>query len=294
MRMTIVAGALALAGSLFTTGEAAAAPRDGARGNEVRGRCGARAPDAREQQSIDAALAAVDAAGGAVTIPVYAHVVTTSSGGGDVSALIPAQIAVLNAAYAGAGFSFRLDSVEVVANDVWFASGIGSAEEAEMKAALRQGGPGALNVYTTNADGYLGWATFPNYVHASPSYDGVVLYWATLPGAGLDFRYDRALEPDGRLTYDLGDTGTHEVGHWLGLYHTFQGGCANGGDQVKDTPAEAGPQFFCVPRDSCTTAGFPGADPIENFMDYVDDACMDRFSADQESRMRKAWRLFRG
>ena len=65
------------------------------------------------------------------------------------------------------------------------------------------------------------------------------------------------------------------------------------GDKIKDTPTEAEPQFFCVQRDSCVGSPFPGDDPITNFMDYVDDVCMDNFTSEQTKRMRKHWHAFR-
>jgi len=295
MRVSQLAGALALGLILAAGGEAAAS------GVEERGRCAVQDPSLREQQAIEAEFALASQAGGAlssderpITVPVYFHVVTTSTGGADVSALVPAQMSVLAAAFAGSGVSFQLMGTDVVANDDWFYSAAGSVEEVAMKAALRQGGPEALNIYTTNGDIYLGWATFPIYYNRYPAYDGVVLYWATLPGTGFNFPYPTDLEPDGEITYDQGDTGTHEVGHWLGLYHTFQGGCSNPGDYGKDTPAELEPNFFCAPFDSCTGKKWPGLDPINNFMDYTDDVCLDRFSADQGHRMRKQWKAFRG
>lgn len=257
-------------------------------------RCAVDATPADQLELIEQAASNGNDPGGVVTIPVYWHVITTTKGDGDVSALIPEQMRVFCDAYAGSRFAFDLKGVQVVKNNAWFFAAAGSADEVAMKAALRKGGAETMNIYTTNGDVYLGWATLPFYYKFGPSYDGVVLWWATLPGTGLAGTSPD--EPDGVLTYDQGDTGTHEVGHWLGLEHTFgpgTGACTHPGDYIKDTPVEAEPQFFCAPRNSCTGAAFPGDDPITNFMDYVDDVCMDNFTADQTKRMRKHWHAFR-
>ena len=256
-------------------------------------RCAVEGSTADQLELIELAASKGTDPGGVVTIPVYWHVITTAKGDGDVSSLIPAQMNVLRDAFAGSKFAFDLKSVHVVANNAWFFAAAGSPDEVAMKNALRQGGPDSLNIYTTNGDVYLGWATLPFYYKFGAGYDGVVLWWAALPGTGLGGA--TADEPDGFLTYDQGDTGTHEVGHWLGLEHTFGpgNGCTTPGDYVKDTPVEAEPQFYCAQRDSCAGAAFPGDDPITNFMDYTDDVCMDHFSADQTKRMRKHWHAFR-
>jgi hypothetical protein len=86
----------------------------------------------------------------------------------------------------------------------------------------------------------------------------------------------------------------------MGLYHTFQGGCAEGanaGDGVRDTPAEAAANFGCPPDSTNSCPGnkgqLKGNDPIHNFMDYTTDSCLDRFSPLQNERMFKMWKAYR-
>jgi len=261
-------------------------------------RCGVKDPSSSVQAAIEQDIAATQAKGGVgapklgtITVLVYVHVITSSTGAGDVSSRVPRQIAVLNKAYSVAGVRFELVDTDVTVNDAWYNVGVGSKEEKAMKSALRRGGANALNLYTANlGGGLLGWSTFPKSYKSQPADDGVVVLDESLPGGNAAFA--NATEPDGVLSYNIGDTGTHEIGHWMGLYHTFQNGCSASNDLVDDTPAEAAPQFFCIERDSCATR--PGLDPIHNFMDYVDDECMEEFTGGQESRMRDQWATYRG
>lgn len=223
-----------------------------------------------------------------VTIPVYVHVIRAGVGvqNGDVpDATIAAQIAVLNAAFGGGTggtstlFSFVLAGVDRTTNATWYGMTPGSLAERQAKTALHQGDRHVLNLYTANpGGGILGWSTFPWRYASDPIDDGIVVLFSSLPGGGA-------------VPYDEGDTATHEVGHWLGLYHTFQGACTKRNDYVDDTPAEKYPAYACpIGQDTCARDGL---DPIDNFMDYSDDACMYRFSAGQSARMNAMYAGYR-
>ena len=254
-------------------------------------RCATRVPTAEETAAIEQQLQQKGRKpASSIVIPTYVHVISKGAGfeNGDVPEhMIRAQMSVLNNAFAGytggpaTGFSFNLAGITRTVNAAWHNMPIQSREERDAKAALRRGGPETLNIYLTAGGGFLGWATFPSSYSSQPNQDGVVLDFRSLPHGTY-------------AEYSEGDTATHEVGHWLSLYHTFQGGCTPNNDYVADTPAERGPAFGCqTGRDTCTKSSYPGVDPVENFMDYSDDACLFLFSPGQVARMKSAWAAYR-
>ncbi len=215
-------------------------------------------------------------------IPVYVHVMMDANGNGNVSdAQIASQVAVLNTTYGGqesstasdTGFTFGLAGTDRYYNTQWHQD----KSSATYRSKTRQGGANALNIWLVDFS-YLGIATFPWDYARNPGIDGIRVQYTSVPGGSA-------------TNYNLGETATHEAGHWLGLYHTFQGGCTTTNDSVSDTPAQGSATNGCpVGRDSCT---LPGLDPIHNYMDYSYDSCYTEFTSGQTTRMQQMFSAYR-
>jgi hypothetical protein len=230
-------------------------------------------------------------------VNTYVHVITKSDGTGDVTnAQIRDQLDVINDSFAGqtsrraawSPFKFVLKKVDRTANDDWYDWGYPGDEETpptdtddlEAKTALHRGGWADLNIYIAALEfPLLGYATFPGD-DADLTLDGLVLLNDSLPGGSA-------------APFNEGDTATHEIGHWLYLFHTFENGCQFPGDEVADTPyQDDGDNIFSC-DESLDTCAQPGRDPVHNFMSYGDDPCLDAFTPGQSLRMTLAWLVFR-
>jgi len=231
----------------------------------------------------------VQPAGQVLRIPVYFHVIYKADGEGYVSeARIRDQMAVLNEDFAGANglstedtaIQFDLVYINYVQNDYYFADeGAGGID----KYALTADPERYMNVYTNDAGGVLGYATLPQGGGAGSAGDGIVMRHQTIGGRN-----------NGYGSYDEGRTLVHEVGHYLGLRHTFnpEGDCTNsytGGDLIVDTPPQLNADYGTQPSTDCGPAS-----AIENFMNYSDDAAMYTFTSEQVNRMTCSLMNYRG
>ena len=229
-----------------------------------------------------------------VTIPVYVHVIKGKHRGERVPAgpkRVRSLLRTLNLGMegrqsqygVGLRYRFALKKINYRKNERWYHAHLFDKRDRQAKRRLHRGGAGTLNLYINGGgpkgDPVLGWARFPWQYASSPKLDSVNVSVAAMRGGSA-------------RGYNLGDTVIHETGHWLGLYHTFQGGCGGQGDLIGDTPAEAEPSFGCdTTRDTCPTD--PGLDPVHNFMDYSLDSCMNRFTAGQARRIDAAFAKWR-
>ena len=235
---------------------------------------------------------------GSVIVPTHVHVLVRDNGTGDVKNWqIRRQMDVLNESFAGrtaevaanTPFRFRLDSVERTRNTDWYT--MDEEDSREARRALRVGDARHLNLYITHFKGdleeLLGFATFPEQYRKAPRLDGAVIWRQSLPGGNAIYETEDGVV----LNYARGDTATHEVGHWMNLYHTFQGNCGPKNDYVTDTPRQKFGEnvFYCRPeQNTCAGPGSP-RDPVKNFMNYVADTCMDHFTPGQKDRMNISW-----
>ncbi|HUR65958.1 MAG TPA: zinc metalloprotease [Chitinophagaceae bacterium] len=230
---------------------------------------------------------------GIIEIPVVVNVIYNTAAENVSDAQIASQIAVLNKDFSASNSDYNRTPSEfrpfrsgdiritfVLDHVVRRSSSVTSwALNDGMKKSNRGGidvtDPSTrLNIWVCDlANGFLGYAQFPG---GNSSTDGVVIDYAAFGTTGS------AADP-----FDKGRTATHEVGHWMNLYHTWgdDGNRCNGSDLVDDTPNQGDENYGCpsFPQVSCSNG--PNGDMFMNYMDYTDDACMFMFTLGQKSRM---------
>ena len=243
------------------------------------------------------------------TLPVVFHILTDEVGNENLSeAVIQAQIDQLNLDFGnGAGSSYTVATDTEVrfclaqqneTEVTMFEPGINritdyddgpfsmSDFENTIKPATQWDPTRYLNIWLANLESpLLGYAQFPvssglsglNFPPEPANTDGVVILSSSVGSVASP-------NPLGG-SYGLGRTLTHELGHWFGLRHIWgdSGNCSND-DFCADTPDATTSNGGCPTVDSCPSDGL-GADMVENYMDYTNDACMDTFTADQKTRI---------
>jgi len=140
-----------------------------------------------------------------------------------------------------------------------------------------------LNIWVCNLSGnFLGYTTFPG---GDSLIDGVVVKSRAFG------RIEFVAPP-----FDKGRTATHEVGHWLFLFHIWgdDAGSCLGTDLIDDTPNQSDatqgcPTFPAFDNCSLTQPGIM----FMNYMDYTNDVCMNIFTRGQSNRMRTVIDTFR-
>lgn len=226
---------------------------------------------------------------GKIEIPVVVNVLYRTAAENISNAQIQSQIDVLNKDFnalnsdynsvpalfsgvkANVGITFVLDQVirKSTTKSSW---GTNNAMKKVAQGGLAPTSPTTkLNLWScVIGNGTLGYAQFPG---GSSATDGVV----------IDPKYF-GLSGSANAPYNLGRTGTHEVGHWMNLRHIW-GDATCGSDLVSDTPTHNGPNYGvpAYPHNS-TCSGTP-VEMTMNYMDYTDDQGMYMFSNGQKSRM---------
>jgi hypothetical protein len=252
-------------------------------------RCGTKPPTPAEKiqaSRVTTALRTNRVSFGRTSIPIRFHIVHEGNYGYVPHPQLQAQVDLLNKVYAPAQLNFHILDVDTHNNSFWFYGEPGSEAEFDMKTKIGKDTQHSLNIYTAEPGGLLGYAAFPWWMSEWAHLDGVVLHHASLP--------NRA-QPYGNppWPYDLGMTAVHEVGHWAGLFHTFQDGCQAPGDEIDDTPYEQDAATGCPMNQPSICPGESRYNPVHNYMDYSDDACMNHFTPQQVARIKEMVGFYR-
>jgi len=223
-----------------------------------------------------------------VVIPTWYHIIHDGNTGNLTEAQVQAQFDQVNKDFAGnenpgsgaaqMNIAFSLAGVTRTNNGQWF-NDIQRFETA-IKTELAVDNSRNFNQYFGNfRAGLLGFCYFPNSFAESSFRHGCMNLFSSVPGGSS-------------TGYNEGKTTTHETGHGIGLFHTFQGGCFGNGDQVSDTCNQASGTSGCPgSRNSCPNNGCN--DPINNYMDYSTDSCMFEFTPGQSARADQQLAAFR-
>ena len=243
-----------------------------------------------------------------ITLPVVYHIITNGTGSENLSAAtIQAQNDQLNLDFgnsSGSPYSVAADTevefclaTENESGSTLFEPGINRVTdfgdgpfsrpyfENNIKPQTQWDPTRYFNVWVGDlGDSLLGYAQFPsnsglqglNTNAGDANTDGVVVLYSSVGSVA---------NPSSGGPYNLGRTLTHEVGHWLGLRHIWgdSSACTND-DFCADTPDATNSNGGCPTVDSCPSDGL-GADMVENYMDYSNDACLNTFTADQKTRI---------
>jgi hypothetical protein len=150
-----------------------------------------------------------------------------------------------------------------------------------------------LNIWvTTFSGGILGYSALPHAdVLGLPDTEPERIDGVFVDHRNVGRKTGTAVLAGERALYAYGRTLTHEIGHWMGLFHTW-GDEFCGDDLIDDTPTaeRANQSRFCTDRFS-NCSGERTRNLIENYMDYSPDSCMNNFTNGQKARMRSALEL---
>lgn len=231
---------------------------------------------------------------------VYFHIIMDDEGKGDIrDCMIEYSIDLLNEAYSGhlkrfhrdcngdlvsgvnTNITFNLKNISRTKNEDWFHikrdEFLGTIDQNKQ---LRVGGCSDLNIFTMTSDLYGGWATDPLGCDVDS--------WAFIDGIWVDYNtFPRFILDRRRATVLI-----HEVGHWVGLEHVFEGECGDYfGDGVRDTPYQKEVKGCPAVSDTCENKG---VDSIHNYMAYTSSCCKHEFTLGQIKRMHallNRWRI---